>query len=1419
MPRKNPRLLTHARAHFGFGRSHYKTIAKDPRFHPHLPANASAAYIRTYMLNRYQKHLRIVTLSRNIKKIVKSPVFYETGNFNNVWKCNKAWTVENCKDKGPVSRVGDLFVDQYRLPARQLLKKALKESQRNGHSLKVFPIMNIVTGKTHVAATMKEKVNILRQGYARPSPRPFSVLSGRPQFLSDSFSPRPFSVLSDRPQFLSDSFFDPKYEEHREEQVWVNVVGLNGNAIHSDRDIDDYVRCLLKAMQDHVDSLPNGEGSERYFVRGNWLELQLSHFQAISGGSFVPLPDFIKAKKCIINIQNKDDRCLEYSLVCALHYQETDGKHLDRPAKWKQWMGTLDFGNLIFPIQIHKGKAISLIEKRNGLCINVFCFIDEDLKMDAKNYRSNLLCAYKSPVRGVPPINVLYYKSHFVWIKDWSAFTNCNGEKHKVCPTCFSSFKLQENFDKHCLTCDPTNPTNTKMPPVGSTESFTAFEKTYRHPVCIYADCEAFNKTEETVGMKDSVYAQVGASFRLRVVLSPGLSISLPLTHTYVYDGSSTTFSQAFVDTIKTYANCIQDEIFSKNVDMKPLTDEQEEKHERATHCPCCSSLFGESKTSKDGSVYVVEKIRDHDHLTGEYRNALCRECNMYLGKKEFMNRNVPVFFHNLKGYDAHLIMNAFSTTDMIKNDLYVLPDNSEKFKAMTWSPLPLNMTVEEFDNLQREKRAKETTKKRKKEISKMLSRPRIRFLDTAQLLEPGSLDSLLKNLPIEDKKFLKSIATRLDGTLDEDLFSLVEKKGFFPYEWFSDASCLERTSLPPRNEWRSRLTRSFMSKEDYAHAQKVWDAFGMKTFKDYHDLYLRIDVDGLADKFESFRTLCLTHFGLDPTHYVSSPGLFKDAMLKKTGVKLDLITDIDMYNLFETNIRGGMSFVGLRHCVANNKYMGDKYDPSIPSKFNLYNDCTALYNWAMKNRLPLRAYTWLSDRPLEEWLRLVTTPASLPASELKTTLQDSETTGFALEVDMHVPDELHDYFSNFPLAPTPMKVDKHMLSKVTMEDCTRKKYVPTRKLVGSLLPLKNYLVHHSTLALYVSLGMVVTKVHRAVGFVEKEWMEPFCSFCEEMRRNATTDAEKDFWKLAVNANFGKTMENVRKRCNPLKFVTEEDGFMKLTRQPTYTGKCFKYSDSLFGVEMKKGTVVLDKPISIGFAVLDISKIRMFDFYYNTILPFYGVENVSIGFSDTDSLYFHIKTEDLYADLANASLCDNFDLSNYPKEHVIWKKLRDNYEDTECEEEKALLLKAIQKGNKKVPGKFKDEDEGNIALEGVFLAPKMNAKKTLVEGTKKINFYDGEGEEEVRSIPSSLSLTVKGVKKAVMHTIGDVDDFKAVLYRERELPRVRVPAIVSKQHKIGVIDRYKVAITNFDTKRYYLDRINSLPFGHYSIRE
>ena len=144
-----------------------------------------------------------------------------------------------------------------------------------------------------------------------------------------------------------------------------------------------------------------------------------------------------------------------------------------------------------------------------------------------------------------------------------------------------------------------------------------------------------------------------------------------------------------------------------------------------------------------------------------------------------------------------------------------------------------------------------------------------------------------------------------------------------------------------------------------------VWETFGCKTLGDYHDLYVKTDVTLLADVFENFRNLCIVQYGLDPAHHYTSPGLSWDALLKKTGVELELLTDLEMHPFIERGMRGGISMASKRYAKANNPLV-DGYDPSKEKKYIMYLDANNLYGWAMIKPLPKSNFKWKRVMPTE---------------------------------------------------------------------------------------------------------------------------------------------------------------------------------------------------------------------------------------------------------------------------------------------------------------------------------------------------------------------------------------------------------------------------------------------------------------------
>ena len=262
------------------------------------------------------------------------------------------------------------------------------------------------------------------------------------------------------------------------------------------------------------------------------------------------------------------------------------------------------------------------------------------------------------------------------------------------------------------------------------------------------------------------------------------------------------------------------------------------------------------------------------------------------------------------------------------------------------------------------------------------------RFVDSYAFLS-SSLDRLVANTPKKNLWITGGVYFCLGrGTLKQLMdkkFDLVTRKGVYPYEHMDDFSRFDETCLPPKEAFYSSLSDEGITDSDYEHAQQVWRIFNCTTLGDYHDLYLKTDVLLLADVFENFRRTALSTYKLDPAHYLTLPGYSWDCLLKCTNIRLEQITETNMYLFIEKGLRGGISMVSHRYAQANNRYM-QNYDPEQPTSFLQYLDANNLYGWAMSQPMPTGGFQWVNytDQILE-------TPADADH-------------GFILEVDLDYP-------------------------------------------------------------------------------------------------------------------------------------------------------------------------------------------------------------------------------------------------------------------------------------------------------------------------------------------------------------------------------------------------------------------------------
>ena len=297
---------------------------------------------------------------------------------------------------------------------------------------------------------------------------------------------------------------------------------------------------------------------------------------------------------------------------------------------------------------------------------------------------------------------------------------------------------------------------------------------------------------------------------------------------------------------------------------MEELTKEEKRKYSNSKECHICFKEFS----------LEDRKVRDHCHYTGKYRGAAHSSCNLMYRIPSY----IPVVFHNLAGYDAHLFIKELAKHT---TNINVIAKNTENYISFS-----VKVEVDRFVDKAGNEKIKEM---------------KLRFIDSFKFMS-SSLDLLVNNLARGGHKFWGF------EKYNSEQRELLIRKGVYPYEYVDSWDKFEETHLHTIDKFYSKLNMSGISEAEYQHAQNVWNKFNLKNMGDYHDLYLETDVVLLANVFESFRKLCLDNYGLDPAHFYTAPGLAWKACLKKTGVNLELLKDPDMLLMFESGIRGGIT-------------------------------------------------------------------------------------------------------------------------------------------------------------------------------------------------------------------------------------------------------------------------------------------------------------------------------------------------------------------------------------------------------------------------------------------------------------------------------------------------------------------------------
>ena len=616
---------------------------------------------------------------------------------------------------------------------------------------------------------------------------------------------------------------------------------------------------------------------------------------------------------------------------------------------------------------------------------------------------------------------------HYSLIKNFSRLfrsqiTSRTNEPIHICKRCFTHFTKEDLLLKHTAYCLSNESAAVKMSPSKTVLKFQNYNKQFPIPFVIYADFECFTKPmgsccpnpENSYSYNYQKHEPSGFCFYIKGIVA-GKTFK-PILYTKKTPNDDV--SSIFVSKLEKVVHKIYQDFYSRPLLLR-MTQEQRVSYSKSEKC----HIWNEE-------LLPTDKVCDHCHFTGEYRGAAHRNCNLQCRKPVI----IPVVFHNLQGYDAHLFIKQLSS---LKGDLTCIPSTEEKYFSFS-----KKIKVDEYQSRD----------------GKIVSlNMELRFIDSYKFLQT-SLANLVKNLQPDDFYNTKEIF--------RENVDLLTRKGVYPYGYVSSIEKLSETQLPPKEEFYSKLNDEYISDDDYQHAINVWNTFKCKTIRDYHDLYLKSDVLLLADVFENFRATCLKHYNLDPAHYYTSPGLAWDACLKETGQELQLLHDYDMLMMSEKGIRGGLSHISKRYGQANNKYMKD-YDPDEPSTYIQYLDANNLYGWAMSQSLPTHGFKWMKNLTIDTLMSIL--------DKANCSMTDPKEQGgfggrhsprgYIFEVDLEYPPDLWAAHNDYPLAPEKMIVNG------------------VEKLICHFKPRKNYVVHYRNLRQYLEMGIRITAVHRGIYF------------------------------------------------------------------------------------------------------------------------------------------------------------------------------------------------------------------------------------------------------------------------------------------------------------------------------------------------
>jgi hypothetical protein len=989
---------------------------------------------------------------------------------------------------------------------------------------------------------------------------------------------------------------------------------------------------------------------------------------------------------------------------------------------------------LNFPISF---EDIEVFERNNNISVNVFKTIDGDsiwIRQTAIESEKNvdLLC--------VEDENDNY---HFILIHNRSAFEGKNGvHKHTFCTFCQKRFQGNQALVNHKKECFNLNLGAMGFPKKDE-YFFRKYEQTLKFPFCLYYDFECFvdktpantNKglTEKAL-LKKLAREEKGSYTKKTAELVPS-AYSFALVGPDGLVHADVYDGPNVVEHFIGTTLLLADEVkmYIKNsAKVVDPTPEELDLHEKASVCFICRKPFTKRNY----------KVLHHDHMSGKVIGSLHNNCNLKIKYKKVL----PAVCHNATNFDNAIVARGFKRGKVFRVD--AISKNSEKF---------LGFTVNR----------------------------KVKFMDSCQFT-PFSLASLTESLKKSGVE--KFICTRQhfkkpDHIVDELLLS----KQVYPYDYMTGPEVYDETCLPPKEKFYDSLNDKHISDADYKHAQLVWKEFECKTLRDYARIYSISDSLLLADAFENFRTNAFNEMGLDPLYNWSSPGYSWDCAMHHSKHELEYVKDYDIYFMLEAGIRGGPTFVNERIVTANNEDLGEDcpFDPNKPRARIVYNDLNSLYGWAMLQKLPYKDFKMLTEEELETIDFMALNP--------------DDDISYILNVDLDYPEHLHDIHDDMPLAVEKRKVELNEISPlqeklVNLYSPVVKNPLGGEKLIMSLYPKKNYTCYLKTLQFYIKKGLVITKIHKGFSFKQGYVFRDYICSNIEKRKTAVSDDMSAVFKLLNNSVFGKTLQN-SKNFGDVKFCFSRDQTLKLLAKPNL--KSFMPIDHDITVcYLNKTKLVLDSFLYLGFTILELAKLRLYESYYDGIKFAFG-DRVRAVYGDTDSAIVVIDDPEntYYSDMEKISSW--YDFSNLNSDHPLYNNTRKG---------EPGLWKIVINDPVEVAA---ISSKMYSVLTGKDVKESCEHQRLIAEGLHPPNESYGKKKE--------LMKKGKGIGRGVLEKLQH-DHYVKSITEYNKIYQVKMKGIRQYKSRLHKVEMRKIGMHALDTKRYIcMNGIRTYAFGNYNI--